>query len=252
MVSASLSRRALLAGTTSVALASQAFGREVSGALPWAPNAADPPQAAQPGPWTFFAPEEGVLMEAIADRLIPPDPPGTPDAIPGGKDAGCAVFIDRQLSGPYGRSAGLYMKPPFLQGTAEQGMQNPKTPAQQYRDGLAAIDRYIRAATAGKAFHELAPGAQDGFLQQMEAGHVQLDGTVAAKFFDTLVTDIKQGFLTDPLYGGNKDMVGWKMIGFPGARYDYSDWIKRHNERYPLPPVAIGGGRPAWQAAKKA
>jgi gluconate 2-dehydrogenase gamma chain len=31
------------------------------------------------------------------------------------------------------------------------------------------------------------------------------------------------------------------MIGFPGARYDYRDWVGRHNERFPLPPIGIGG-----------
>ncbi|MBV9727128.1 MAG: gluconate 2-dehydrogenase subunit 3 family protein, partial [Gammaproteobacteria bacterium] len=46
-------------------------------------------------------------------------------------------------------------------------------------------------------------------------------------------------------YGGNRDMCSWKMIGFPGARYDYRDWVGRHNERYPYPPVSIAG-RPDW------
>ena len=50
-----------------------------------------------------------------------------------------------------------------------------------------------------------------------------------------------EGFFADPIYGGNRDMAGWKMIGFPGARYDYRDWVSRHNERYPYPPVSIQG-----------
>jgi gluconate 2-dehydrogenase gamma chain len=45
----------------------------------------------------YFTADEGAAIEALVDRLIPPDP-----QIPGGKDAGCAVFIDRQLAGPYG------------------------------------------------------------------------------------------------------------------------------------------------------
>jgi gluconate 2-dehydrogenase gamma chain len=36
-------------------------------------------------------------------------------------------------------------------------------------------------------------------------------------------------------------MAGWKLVGFPGALYDYRDWVKRHNEVYPLPPVSIMG-----------
>ena len=242
---ASVSRRALMAGTAALALVPSAKARIVAGKLPWAPNEADPPQPIVPGPWSFFTPEEGVMVEAIADRLIPPDPPG-PGAIPGGKDAGCAVYIDRQLSGPYGRSAGLYMRPPFMEGTKTQGMQSPLTPAERYRAGLAAFDKHVRSANAGKAFQELPTDTQDGLLRDLEAGHLQLDGVDSAVLFSALQADVKQGFFTDPIYGGNRGMVGWHMIGFPGARYDYSDWIHRHNERYPLPPVAIGGGRPEW------
>ncbi len=180
-------------------------------------------------------------MEAIADRLIPPDPD-----TPGGKDAGCAIYIDRQLAGPYGRSEGLYMRPPFLEGTKEQGAQSPDTPAQRYRKGLAALDAACRAANLGKAFRELDAAAQDSVLARVETGELKLEGVNGVGFFELLLTDTKQGFLTDPVYGGNRDMAGWRMIGFPGARYDYSDWIGRHNERYPLPPVSIGG-RADWQ-----
>ncbi len=179
-------------------------------------------------------------MEAIADRLIPPDP-----TTPGGKDVGCALYIDRQLAGPYGQSAGLYMRPPFMDGTKEQGNQFPDTPVQRYRKGLAAIDAACRAANPGKTFRELPAEQQDRFLAGLEKGEVQLDGISSVGLFELLLTDTKQGFLTDPVYGGNRDMAGWRMVGFPGARYDYSDWVLRHNERYPLPPVGITG-RAAW------
>ena len=64
-------------------------------------------------------------------------------------------------------------------------------------------------------------------------------------FFSLLLNNTREGFFADPIYGGNRDMVGWKMIGYPGARYDYRDWIGRHNERFPLSPVSITG-RPEW------
>ena len=242
--SAPLLRRTLLA-TTAALITSRTMAEKVIGKRPWAPNAGEPPRAVMPGPWQFFTPEEGTLMEAVADRIIPPDPPGSANPIAGGKDAGCAIYIDRQLSGPYGASIGLYMAPPFMEGSPEQGDQSPLTPAARYRQALAAMDAHVRAANAGKRFHELSPDAQDALLAQMEQGHVQLGSQPSAKVFKFLVTDVKQGFFADPIYGGNKDMAGWRMIGFPGARYDYSDWISRHNEPYPLPPVSIGG-RPAW------
>src|SRR5260221_8710947 len=118
-------RRDLLIGTALTMLLASAPARAlpVAGQLPWKADAGAPPTPARPGPWTYFSPEEGAAIEAVTDRLIPPDP-----KTPGGKDAGCAVFIDRQLSGPYGRSQGLYMRPPFMDGVPEQGMQSPLTP----------------------------------------------------------------------------------------------------------------------------
>src|SRR6202030_599957 len=101
----------------------------VKGSLPWAANAGTPPTAVQPGPWVYFTPEEGAAVEALVDRLIPPDP-----QTPGGKDAGCAVFIDRQLAGPFGRRAGLYLSPPFIKGTKQQGPQDGDGPALRYRE----------------------------------------------------------------------------------------------------------------------
>jgi gluconate 2-dehydrogenase gamma chain len=203
-------------------------------------GAGDPPERVVPGPWQYFTPEEAVAVEAIVDRLIPPDA-----ETPGGKDAGCAVFIDRQLAGPYGRSQGLYMRPPFQDGTPQQGMQSPLTPAARYRQALTALDRHCRAAAGGKTFAQLPDAMQDETLSRLEMGTLQLEGASGRAFFEVLIKDTRQGFFADPIYGGNRDMVAWKMIGFPGARYDYRDWVERHNERFPLPPVGILG-RPEW------
>src|SRR5882724_10078537 len=103
---AGVSRRELLA-TTAVWMCfatTSARALTVKGNLPWAPNAGAPPTPVRPGPWVYFTPEEGAAVEALVDRLIPPDP-----QTPGGKDAGCAVFIDRQLAGPYGTARALDM-----------------------------------------------------------------------------------------------------------------------------------------------
>jgi gluconate 2-dehydrogenase gamma chain len=194
----------------------------------------------QPGPWAYFTAEEGAAIEALVDRLIPPDP-----QTPGGKDAGCAVFIDRQLAGPYGRAEGLYMRGPFADGTPQQGDQSPLTPAARYRQGLAALDKYCRSKYAGKSFAQIPDNEKDKLLSGLEKGQVQLEGASGRAFFEQLLQNTQEGFFADPVYGGNRNMAGWKMIGYPGARYDYRDWVERHNERYPLPPVSIGG-RPDW------
>jgi len=233
-----LSRRELMA-TTAVWLCfstTSARALIVKGNLPWAPNAGAPPTSVRPGAWVYFTAEEGAAVEALVDRLIPPDP-----QTPGGKDGGCAVFIDRQLAGPYGSHEGLYMRGPFAEGTPEQGLQSPVTPAQRYRQSLAALDKYCRATYAGKPFAELPDDQKDKVISGLEQGSVKLDGANARVFFEQLLTNTQEGFFADPVYGGNRDMVGWKMIGFPGARYDYRDWVERHNERYPLPPVGITG-----------
>jgi gluconate 2-dehydrogenase gamma chain len=234
-------RRALLASTAMLLVARAASARTLPGGIgmPWKPFAGDPRQAAtpvKPGPWVFFTPEEGAVVEALVDRLIPPDP-----ETPGGKDCGCAVFIDRQLAGPYGNAAGLYWNPPFLPAAPEQGLQAPSTPAQLYRRMLAALDAFCHARYAGKTFAQLPDGEKDRIITGMENGSLQLQGTSATPFFEILLQDTRYGFFADPVYGGNRDMAAWKMIGFPGARYDYRDWVERHNERYPHPPISIAG-----------
>lgn len=227
------------AGTTSLTRAST-----IRHHMPWSPFPSSAPEFERPGPWQFFTADEARTMEAIADRVIPPDP-----ETPGGKDAGCVVFIDRQLKGPYGSAAGLYKLGPYVKGTKEQGPQSPLTPAELYRKGLAALDQHCKSNEGGKAFDQLSTERQDETLKRIESGEITFEGVDARGFFDALLKDVPEGFFSDPIHGGNRDMVGWKMIGFPGIRYDYRDWIDRHNERYPHPPVSIAG-RMDWTPHK--
>jgi hypothetical protein len=60
---------------------------------------------------------------------------------------------------------------------------------------------------------------------------------------------VRYRFFADPVYGGNRDMAAWKMIGFPSVQYEYSGWVERHKERYPHPPINIANGNP-WPAAR--
>jgi gluconate 2-dehydrogenase gamma chain len=235
-------RRQLL-GSSAIALlvmSQSAPAAIIKGGLPWTPGAADPPTPVTPGGWHYFTRQEAAAVEALVDRLIPPDP-----ETPGGKGCGCAVFIDRQLAGPYGRAESMYMAGPFQPGTKQQGPQSPLTPAQQYRKALAALDSACRSKFGGKGFAELADDQKDAVITGLEDGSLKLDGYDAQSFFNLILTDTRNGFLADPIYGGNKDMAGWKMIGFPGARYDYRDWIDRHNQRIPLAPVGVNN-HPNW------
>ena len=241
-----LSRRELLTGAAALVVGERFASAEViAGHLPFDPSAAAIPEAVDLSGWRFFSAAEAAVMEALADRIIPPDP-----ATPGGKDAGCAVFVDRQLAGGYGHRRGLYVQGPFVDGTKEQGPQSSSGPAEQYRAGLAALDRHARQRTGqggAHGFAQLSAAEQDEILHGVEDGSIALEGIDGKKFFEHLVTDVQQGFFADPLYGGNRDMCAWKMIGFPGARYNYRDWVSHHNEPYPLPPVSMQG-RPDWNA----
>ncbi len=234
-------RRDILA-VAAIFMMAQRSGRAeiIEGRAPWKPQAANPPKPAITDRWVFFTAPEAETVEAIVDRIIPPDA-----ETPGGKWAGCAVYIDNQLAGGYGSSEGLYKQGPFEKGTPQQGSQSPLTPAVQYRRGLAALNDYCKSKYEGKTFAQLPDQTKDEVLTELEKGAVQLSGQDSKTFFKHLLKDTREGFFADPIYGGNRDMVGWAMIGFPGARYDYRDWVSRHNERYPYPPVSIKG-RAEW------
>ncbi len=237
-------KRRQLLGTTPIALLaspSVSLAAVIRDELPWTGGRADPPEPAAAGPWQYFTAAEAAMIEAMVDRLIPPDP-----ETPGGKDCGCAVFIDRQLAGPYGSYSDNYMRGPFHPGTQQQGEQSPLTPAQQYRLALAAVDKHCQSQFGGAGFAQLQDDRKDAVLKALEAGQIALQGVDGKTFFALLLRNTQHGFFADPVYGGNKDMAAWKMIGFPGARYDYRDWVHRHNERYPLPPVSIRE-HPDWK-----
>jgi gluconate 2-dehydrogenase gamma chain len=236
-------RRELLGSSALwLVLLSSGAGRAavIQGGTPWKPGAANPPDVATPGDWKFFNSKEAATVEAFVERLIPAD-----ELSPSGKDCGCAVFLDRQLAGGYGRHEGFYMSGPFQQGTKEQGPQSPVTPAQSYRTALAALDRAVSAKYAGKSFAELPDEQKDEVIRGLEDGSLKLDATDGQEFFKLILKDTQNGFFADPVYGGNKDLAAWKMIGFPGAHYDYRDWIDKHNQPVPLPPVGINN-HPNW------
>jgi gluconate 2-dehydrogenase gamma chain len=144
------------------------------------------------------------------------------------------------LAGPYGAREGLYEQPPFDKGSKQQGPQSAAGPREIYRQALAALDSYCDRQEQ-RSFANLSAQRQDEILHGIEAGTIELEGVDGQGFFAALIKDVQQGFFADPVYGGNRDMCAWKMIGFPGARYDYRDWVGRHNEPYPLAPVSIGG-----------
>jgi gluconate 2-dehydrogenase gamma chain len=118
-------------------------------------------------------------------------------------------------------------------------------PKELYRISLAALEEYCKKMFAGKEFATLTIVQQDHILDGLENDKIKLKDGVGKAFFDRILADTIAGYFADPIYGGNRDMEGWKMIGFPGARYDYRDHVAKHNQPYPLPPVSILG-RSGW------
>jgi gluconate 2-dehydrogenase gamma chain len=208
--------------------------------LAWAPNTSAYPTAVDlKASYVFFTPDEAAFIEAACARLIPQDEVG-----PGAIEAGVPLFIDRQLGGEYGRGDRFYTKGPFGKGEKTQGYQSRYPPAGQHRAAIKAIDAHL--TKDGAAFHKREPAAQDQFLKSLEAGEVDLGEDVSAKaYFGLLWQNVMEGYFSDPIYGGNRGMGPWKMIGFSGARYDQRAYVLSYGKPYPLPPVGISG-RPAW------
>lgn len=242
---ASLTRRRLLTAGAALPLSSVAVATVIRGEMPWresesaAPTAATASTPPSPATYVYFDTAEAAFVEAAVAQLIPHD-----DLGPGAIEAGVPTFIDRQLAGDYGSGIRWYMQGPWSKGEATQGYQTRLTTAALYR---AAI-REINAAVDGEShttFAKLAAAAQDAWLHRIEDGKLELPTADSKAIFKLLWQNTQEGFWSDPVYGGNRDMVGWKLIGFPGARYDHSPYVSRHGEPYPLPPVGLKG-RVEW------
>lgn len=216
--------------------------RTIKGGMPWVEGTADSPPGVTGTDFRFFTAAERAFVEAAVERLIPDDPVG-----PGAVEAGVPFFLDRQLAGPFGRGDHYFLGGPWKKGAPEQGYQSRFNPAQLYRAAIAAVDRHVGTNFKGATFAKLAEADRDAVLRDLESGKIQLDGGVDSKvFFAMLLQNTKEGYFSDPIYGGNKDMAAWKMIGFPGAHYDYSEWVSRHGEKVPFPTVGFKG-RPGWK-----
>ncbi|ANT60999.1 dehydrogenase [Salipiger sp. CCB-MM3] len=176
-------------------------------------------------------------VKAVFDRLIPAD-----DFGPSASEAGCLEFLDDQLSGDYGAGKALYLQTPLRPEIEEEIMGSPQflaTPRERYETGLKALEAYAQENDQA-AFHALSPDRIDEILTGLEAGEISLGDDVDGQaFFELMLQNAREGYLADPLYGGNRDMAGWKMIGFPGARYDYRPYVDRRNEDLGLTPVSL-------------
>ncbi len=209
--------------------------------LPWSANTSSFPSAVDlRANYVYFTGDEAAFIEAACLRMIPADATG-----PSALQAGVPLFLDRQLAGEYGRGGRWYMQGPFGKSTGTQGYQAKWPPAGFHRAAIKAIGDHLTKDN-GAPFHKRSEADQDAFLKDLSAGKVDLGSDVDGKaYFTLLLQNVMEGYFSDPIYGGNRGLSAWKMIGFSGARYDQRAFVLSYGKPYPLPPVGIGG-RPDW------
>lgn len=158
-------------------------------------------------PLRFFTAVEARVIQAACDRIIPSDESG-----PGSTEANVVVYIDRQLAGPYGRDKYRYTKPPWIESVPEHGYQGKADPQQIYRANIPKL---------GTDFADVSPDERDRRLEQIEN----------TMFFRMLRQHTIEGMFCDPLHGGNEDLIGWQLIGYPGPRMSYRDEITKYFDK---------------------
>ncbi|MDB5804575.1 MAG: hypothetical protein JWN73_1897 [Betaproteobacteria bacterium] len=190
----------------------------------------------QPGPangqMRFFNPGEAAFVRAAVARLIPSD------ELPGAIEAGVDQFIDIQLGGAWGAGERLFRGGPWHPGSPSQGYQLPFTPAELFRNALRAIASDVELKGKGPFEHWHAKD-QDAYLTELQKGTRDLGGVPSNVFFESLWGLTVEGFLCDPVYGGNRGMVSWKMIGFPGAYANYYHLIDQHGIAFTRAPMSL-------------
>jgi gluconate 2-dehydrogenase gamma chain len=231
MVDETIPRREFLKGAV-VGTAALATSQPPAAAQTPAPAAAAPAADAEPL-LTLTATEHAFIVAAV-DTLIPAD-----ELSPSASECGVAVFIDRQLAGAYGMGARLYRQGPFPKAKPELGYQLPLNPREFFRAGIEAANAWTRKTWA-KDFDRLSEKDREAALKAMEENRAPFEGFSSQTFFNALLQITMEGFFADPMYGGNRDMAGWKMVGYPGLPATYKEEIVTYlGKKYDKPPRSI-------------
>jgi gluconate 2-dehydrogenase gamma chain len=228
-------------------------------ATPTAEMPLDQPMEGPQRPIEFFNPHEAATVDALVSRILP----GSADD-PGAHEAGVVFFIDRVLAGPnLGYSLKTYKDGPYSVVSEEQvpveavsqptnyefisiaadqvsryGFQSKLTPQEIYRRGIEFVDAYAQEQFESD-FVDLDPDQQDQILTDMEADTATgFEGPSGSAFFTWLRNDTIEGMFSDPMYGGNRDLVGWKLIGYPGAQRLYTP-EDMQNPNFSRPPQSL-------------
>ncbi|CAM4078975.1 gluconate 2-dehydrogenase subunit 3 family protein [Lederbergia lenta] len=169
----------------------------------------------------FFYPGEYQTAMAAVERIFPKDELG-----PGAQELNAAIYIDHQLASQWGVNAKDYMLGPFHEPEPTQGEQIRILRKDLFRLGLKGLDDYSNKHYK-KTFIDLEGSEQDEVLVAFEKGEADsLSGVSTADFFRLLRNLTIEGVYADPMYGGNKEMQGWKMRSFPGNKMSFTKEIQ--------------------------
>ncbi|MFC4617542.1 gluconate 2-dehydrogenase subunit 3 family protein [Camelliibacillus cellulosilyticus] len=178
-----------------------------------------------------FTQDQFRMVEAATERIFPKDSNG-----PGAKELGVAYYIDHQLAGDWGFNARDYMQPPFYHGEKVQGYQGRLKRREVFNIALQEMNNYSHKKYK-KDFIDLTDDQQDQVLKDFESDKVSLSTISASGFFNMLRSATLEGVYSDPLYGGNKNMDGWRMKHFPGNQMSYADVIPKGFQK--IPPKSL-------------
>jgi gluconate 2-dehydrogenase gamma chain len=161
------------------------------------------------GHGAFLNDDNAATVGAFAERLMP----GAP-GMPGARDADVLNYIDLALAGAYADLQDFY------------------------RRGLAQLDAYCQQ-TYQLSFARLDAARQDAVIAALEQGKAEgFTWPTAQAFFNTLRTHTMEGMFADPIYGGNKDFVGWRLVGFPGAQPAFTPADMQSKEAFARAPIS--------------
>jgi gluconate 2-dehydrogenase gamma chain len=156
----------------------------------------------------FFNQEDAATVAAFTERMMP-----SAQGKPGARDAGVLNYIDLALAGAYADLQDFY------------------------RSGLAQLDAYCRK-TFNESFRRLDPARQDEVIAALEEGKATgFTWPSAEEFFSTLRTHTMEGMFADPLYGGNRDFAGWRLVGFPGAQANFTSADMQSRQAFTRAPI---------------
>lgn len=176
--------------------------------------------------------EDFNVLSHATERIYPEDANG-----PGAIGLGVPYFIDKQLAGEFGSNAKDYMRGPAQEIKGINTYQTLMNRGEVFIEGLRKINAVSEELHEAK-FFSIEDEQKDAILQDLIDEKIELVGVSSGTFFNLLRQMTIEGAYSDPLYGGNKDMQGWKMKEHPGIRSSYFDLID--SEKFEkLDPVSL-------------